>query len=153
LNFKSLHKALKNQIKNSMRRIAQNYIKLNCSNHNKLDSSMVFQLWTSRYTAVVGSKRFYNLIELDHNLCSELSTIMDTICYRELERSSKGTQEEPSVKAAKAANLPTAATEKQLNYANYLMNMLLDKPLPNKQYSSSEISTIISSLKKSINST
>jgi hypothetical protein len=149
--FKDLDEKTKKQIKASMKRICSTILKLNIDNLYKIDSSTAYLTWTTRYIAILGNRKFYNLIELDAILDSELRSTFDKIFLREKSKlQSINTQDySDSIKKKEKQNYRfRQATPKQLYYASYLMNMIKNKPLPKKNYTMAEIGTLINMLKK-----
>ena len=152
MEFKLLGSAIKKQIKSSMTRIIQNLIKLNINDISRINSDIAFDIWSHRYISKLKEGLYYNFILVDDRLLSDLKEVISIIYTRELDKLSlkslKNSQNDNSIKPRLYKEAP--ATQKQLNYASYLMNMLKNKPLPKRNYTMSEISFIIDSLKRNL---
>lgn len=148
MKFSSLDSSVKRQIKASMKRIAEKLIKLNVDKTNSVSFETAFNIWKSRYISTHKGVRYYNLIEVDEELFKELLSTMENIFIKVQETAAS----KPEIKEVKYPRyyLEKPATEKQLNYARYLMDMVNNTALPKKTYTMYEISSIISSLKKQI---
>lgn len=150
MRFELIEASVKKQIKASMKRIAQKLIKLNIEKADKLDYLTAFNIWTGRYINVVYGNKYYNLIAVDEELFTELRSLMERIFLKEattVNTEAKGSE----VKYPKYY-VEKPATEKQLFYAKYLMNMVKNEPLPQKKYTMQEIGLLISSLKSQLKS-
>lgn len=151
--FKEVNETTKRQIKASMKRTCINLIKLNIENLNKITALTIFSIWTSRYISVQNHKRYYNFIELDENLYSDLEAQMNLIFQREINKlNDKNLSEESKTikEAEKQSHRLKEASSKQLYYASYLMNMVRNKPLPKRKYTMAEIGALINLLRKQL---
>lgn len=151
--FKELDKKTKLQIKASMKRTCINIIKLNIENLNKITALTMFSIWTSRYISVQNHKKYYNFIELDEYLYSDLEAQMNLILQREINKlNDKNLSEESNTirEAEKQNHRVKEASSKQIYYASYLMNMVRNKPLPKRKYTMAEIGALINLLRKQL---
>lgn len=145
MKFVSIEAPVKKQIKASMKRIAQKLIKLNAEKADKLDCVTAFNIWTSRYINTLYGNKFYNLIAVDEELFEELHSVMEVIFLKEINNLPAETKAS-DVKYPKYY-VEKPATEKQIHYAKYLMNMVRNESLPNKKYTMHEMSLLINDLK------
>jgi hypothetical protein len=145
MKFISIETSVKKQIKASMKRIAQKLIKLNVEKADRLDYVTAFNIWTSRYINTLYGNKYYNLIAVDEELFEDLRTIMENTFLKEIDNLPVKT-ETSDVKHSKYF-IEKPATEKQMYYARYLMNMVKNEPLPKKKYTMYEMSVLINDLK------
>jgi hypothetical protein len=151
--FKQLDEKTKRQIKASMKRTCINFIKLNIEDLNRITALTAFSMWTSRYISLQNHRKYYNLIELDEDLYSDLVKQMNMIFQREVNKfDGKDLSEEAkAIKERERQNHRLKeASPKQLYYASYLMNMVRNRPLPKRKYTMAEIGALINLLKKQL---
>lgn len=146
MKFSSLDASVKRQIKASMKRIAEKLIKLNIDKTDTISFKTAFNIWISRYISTHDGVRYYDLLEVDDELFNEMLSTMENIFIR-AQDAAASKSETTEVKHSRYY-LEKPATEKQLNYAQYLMNMVNNTALPKKRYTMYEISSIINALKK-----
>ena len=145
MKFKSIEASVKKQIKASMKRIAQKLINLNSEKPDKLEYTIAFNIWTNRYISNLHGNKYYNLIAVDEELFEELRSIMEGIFSKEI----NNLPAEPKASNVKYPRyyVEKPATKKQIFYAKYLMDMVRNEPLPNKNYTMHEIGALINDLK------
>ncbi|ERI95460.1 hypothetical protein HMPREF1982_00203 [Clostridiales bacterium oral taxon 876 str. F0540] len=145
MKFKSLEASVKNQIKASMRRIAQKLIKLNPEKVEVLEYATAFNIWKSRYISTNQGKKYYDFLLIDEELYKDLLSTMEDIFLKEAYNIAE--KEEVSEVKPSRNYMDKPATQKQIFYARYLMDMVKNETLPDKKYSMHEINLLISSLK------
>lgn len=145
MKFKSLEASVKKQIKASMRRIAQKLIKLNPEKVEVLEYATAFNIWKRRYISTNQEKKYYDLLLIDEELYKDLLSTMEDIFLKEAYNIAE--KEEASEVKPSISYMDKPATQKQIFYARYLMDMVKNETLPNKKYSMHEISLLINDLK------
>lgn len=147
MNFSSLDTTIKRQIKSSMKLCINKILMNNSSNLKKVDTELLFKNWTNRFIFIDNSIRYYNQIQVDDDLFNEFRNVMIDIYKRESNKIDINLSKKKSNSHAKNKISNMQATEKQINYVNYLMNMAQNKSLPQKKYTKSDINIIINDLK------
>jgi hypothetical protein len=148
MKFVSLEAAVKRQIKASMKRIAQNLIKLNVEKIDRIEFATAFNIWKSRFISNSQGIIYYDNIVVDEELMSDLRYTMESIFLKETYKLPE--QSIAPVTKATSQYIEKPATKKQLFYAKYLMDMVKNEPLPMKPYTTREISLLINSLKREV---
>jgi hypothetical protein len=152
MTFKLLESSIKKQIKSSMKRVCNSLLKLNINSLHKVDSSLAYTRWCNRYICFQNKNKYYNFILVDKELEADFQHILYEIFQKEKRKLSDLDLTLVENKSKGAYVLEKQATEKQINYASYLMNMVKNEPIQKKTYSMAEIDILIQTLKKQIKS-